>query len=626
MSNRLKKVATLVYTPSSSYVVQAPAYYRTVTYYTPGHYAVRDAGGELSASTIGGSIGTKTYGYVITKDWVPPSATTYSILVQPVPQTIYTPASITFTGQTGWNAGASSLEPLFGDGHFTFQVKSFPSPMSVGIGYGDNSVLPSEPSHSLYFSGTSVVFQEFGVTRYTPPSFSHDYGIVYKIARTGTTVRVSATSGTTEVWAYTSSLPASGPVVLDTALFAAGDYVDNPVMVSIDPTGSASGSFAALTGFGFKTASGKYASAFGSFQPMQGTGLTTGKGTATGAIPTMIGVAADRPYCSGLGTLPLLTGTADGGYPRVTLLTGFGAFEAPIGFAIGLTGEVGSVSASFPAPAGLGGDYDYGDVQGSFAPMRGYGDQGAAVNVPGFSSDNLTDVFLVGDYFVCSDTFSTTLPSDALTVGDFLEAFDVVTGDVTDELVLSDSMTVQQAIEAIIQSTLTAGNNITSSVRVELPGGVIPGEPLQYAVNVLTGALTTYSGFGFDQYARAEQTLYGCRSDGVYRIRRGDDDGVPLQAHVDFGESVYGSTKIKTVESVYLGVTTDGSITARVSADGAERRYRVVPRGTLHRALTAKGVPGRTWGVSLEVVDATEFELDVLEVQVGITSGRWRSR
>jgi len=616
MSNRLKKVATLVYTPSSSYVVRAPAYYRTVTYTTPGHYAVVDAGGQLAANAMGGSIGTSYSGYVTTNDWVPPSTTTSYVLVQPVPQTIYTPASITFTGQTGWNAGASSLEPLFGDGHFTFQVKSFPSPMSVGIGYGDNSVLPSEPSHSLYFSGTSVVFQEFGVTRYTPAGFTHGYGIVYKIARTGTSVRASATSGATEVWAYTSALPASGPVVLDTAMFAAGDYVDNPVMVSIDPTGSASGSFAALIGVGFKTVSGKYASALGSFSPMQGTGLTTGKGTAAGAIPRMIGVAANRPYCSGLGALPLLTGTADGGYPRVTLLTGFGAFEAPIGFATGLTGEVGSVSASFPAPAGLGGDFDYGELRGSFAPMRGYADQGVAVNVPGFSSDDLPDVLLVGDYFVASNTFSTTLPSDVLAVGDFLEAFNAVNGDVMDALVFADSLVVEAVVEAWFSSGLSVGNDMSPEAQATI----------QYVVNVLTNALTTYSGFGFVGFARTSNDSYGCKTDGLYRVRHGDDNGVPIDASVDFGDSTLGSVGSKFLDYVHLGIDTDGVVQVTLVADGVSRTYVAARRDKLARVPAAKGITGRKWGTHLTVTGATSLDLDAVDVRVGVNNSKWKPR
>jgi len=44
------------------------------------------------------------------------------------------------------------------------------------------------------------------------------------------------------------------------------------------------------------------------------------------------------------------------------------------------------------------------------------------------------------------------------------------------------------------------------------------------------------------------------------------------------------------------------------------------------RAKPAKGVNARLWNVSLEIVDATEFELDLVEIQVGVSSRRWTSR
>jgi hypothetical protein len=77
---------------------------------------------------------------------------------------------------------------------------------------------------------------------------------------------------------------------------------------------------------------------------------------------------------------------------------------------------------------------------------------------------------------------------------------------------------------------------------------------------------------------------------------------------------------------VYLGAATDGQLYVRMDTGLDSRLYRVVQRGDMMRALTAKGVGSRMWNVSLEIVDTTDFELDVVEIQVGVASGRWRSR
>lgn len=68
-------------------------------------------------------------------------------------------------------------------------------------------------------------------------------------------------------------------------------------------------------------------------------------------------------------------------------------------------------------------------------------------------------------------------------------------------------------------------------------------EALQYAVNVLTGALTTYQNFGFTQFARVGGETYTIRPDGLYCLRGDTDNGETLRAMIDFGASDYGTAK-----------------------------------------------------------------------------------
>jgi hypothetical protein len=112
----------------------------------------------------------------------------------------------------------------------------------------------------------------------------------------------------------------------------------------------------------------------------------------------------------------------------------------------------------------------------------------------------------------------------------------------------------------------------------------------------------------------------------VYRARAGDDDGTRLNAYVDFGTTDFGASTVKSVEAVYMGVATDGELYARMETGTHSRLYRVVPRGDMMRAKPAAGVHARLWNVSLEIVDATEFELDLVEIKVGVSSRRWTSR
>ncbi|MNG21487.1 hypothetical protein D3C84_1058580 [compost metagenome] len=69
-------------------------------------------------------------------------------------------------------------------------------------------------------------------------------------------------------------------------------------------------------------------------------------------------------------------------------------------------------------------------------------------------------------------------------------------------------------------------------------------------------------------------------------------------------------------------MTTDGDALVTLRCDGVDRRYRVLSRGAVSRATAAKGVSGRTWGLVLEVADATEFELDAVEHIVSVAARR----
>lgn len=604
MANRLKKLADARYTPGTPGQPYVPGYCTLVPYTVPGYQ-------QVTTQLFLGEDG-ELHIFYTTGAYVPPKTAYRQVCYPSRPYIPAVPPTVTYTAINGWNGGARSVDQLDGDGYVEFQVNSGASATVVGFSSQDLSNLPSEPSHALYIHGSAVDVMESGVVVHTA-SVSHTYANVYRIERRGLTVTYS--SG---VWSYTSAAPSSGAVFVDAAMYASGDFIDNPVVESLGNTGEAAGSLAAMFGHGYE---GAYAEAYGSLGAMTGEAGVIFVTSASGSLQALTGVASDYPYNYGSGALQALAGTGDGGYPEVSLIYGVGVMPSMLGTSVGFTGEVGTAIGSLAAMAGLASEGAYGEVRGTLPALTGYADSGWPIENEKFHQE----VFLVGDFYVASNPASGSILDELELTDEFVYGLSV--DDVIyDALALSDSLTVEQAIEALIEASLLLGNDLSAALRLELPGGVIAGEPVQYAVNVLTGALTTYSGFGFSSFARSGQELYGCKGDGVYRVRHGDDDGDLIQGHVDFGTTDFGSTGVKAVESVYLGVATDGQVVARLVADdGDERQYRVVQRGPIMRAVTAKGVGGRMWNVALEIIDAREFELDVLEVQVGI-SRRWGSR
>lgn len=226
----------------------------------------------------------------------------------------------------------------------------------------------------------------------------------------------------------------------------------------------------------------------------------------------------------------------------------------------------------------------------------------------------------IGDDLGLSDSVVGASPvsasvDNAITVGSSMVGNPLLSAVTVDALLLMDAYARSTALEA----------SIGASITVASANGVANAD-VQYAVNVITGALTEYAGFDFSAMAGSAGSTYGARASGVYRIRGGDDNGSPVSIHIDFGATDFAERVAKSLEAVYVGASTDGAMYIRVNADTRSDLYRVVQRDPISRAVTGKGIASRKWGVELDVYDATEFELDTIELLVGAASRRWSSR
>lgn len=178
-----------------------------------------------------------------------------------------------------------------------------------------------------------------------------------------------------------------------------------------------------------------------------------------------------------------------------------------------------------------------------------------------------------------------------------------------------------------VQSEATLGTLVQllamEQVAVTSNGVAAQQEAIQYAVNVATGALSTYQGFDFRGFARTAGGTYAFRADGLYRIGAQTDDGELISALLDFGADDLGANTVKHVNQAYIGVRTDGQCFVRVKTDdGRERVYRVRNDQNVRRATLAKGVSGRYWSVQLEIVGASFAEVDSVELLIGATQRR----
>ncbi|MNX63328.1 hypothetical protein D3C86_943220 [compost metagenome] len=612
MANQLKKLALLQYTPGSPYVPGRPAYCTS--------------GGEGDAAASGGSSGSVAGGsssVIVTTDpytgdpqvrvsysgplysnqgQTTGGGSTTAVCYPAIPATQAVPPSATYTAVQGWNGGGRSRTPMVGDGAFTFEISAGTVATVVGLSAADAETLPNEPTHAFYVHQGVVDVMESGTVVATAPS-AHDATKRYAISRTGTAVTYEY-----DGWVYTSATAAtSEPVYLDAAIYASGDAVDDPLLTGPQSlAGTLMGDLPPM--FGALTDALEYSNLTGVLPRLTSELIVLSGEVASlgGSLPMALLLASDRNYAQMVGSLPLPTMFGYGGFPEVFIATLAGVLPPLASWSLGYTGEVGTLDATLPPlDAVLVDRAGYGEVGVTLPAVQGF-----MLQFPETAYGWARSTLISADFYLTSRTHSAAL-RDGLRVSDSFTLTVTIDGELFDALALSDSTSGTRALTALIQSGLWLGGDAQQTAEV------------QYAVNVLTSALTTYEGLAFQQFALAAGRVYGVRPDGVYLLRPGDDNGSPISVYVDFGTSDFGTTSAKTVEAVYLGLDTDGEAVVTLRNDGVDRAYRVIPRGPLMRADAARGVTGRQWNLTLEVVDATELTLDGVEQLVAVATRRW---
>lgn len=609
MPNRLQKLAIANYTPAVPYQPAVPARCVQVPYQVPGQF-VLDGYTKVSGRD---GFGNPTVQYIPKYRWVAGHTAYRQVCYPAQPEVRAVPEQTTYTAITGWNSGARSIAALTDDGYVEFSVNAGAFGAVVGLSYSDQSTLPSEQSHAFYVHAGLVDIIEFGRV-VAAGVIPHSAGSVYRISRTGQVVTYSVAG-----WSMISSTPSAGAVVLDASLYASGDYVDNPEIVDTGSSGSGQGYFAPLMGSGH---AGAYAEGYGWFRALEGVGQGRINASGSGVFRPLQGVGADRPYAEGRGEFASLDGGGDGGYPQISIATGVGVFSALSGVGIGLTGEIGQGAGSFGPLDGMAADRVYGQGQGTFQALSGGGGvSGLAPNEAFFSSGlALFDIYTPDN--LASATFSS-----GLQIGSSFELVPMDSASFSSVLRLGSIWRTEYAVEAFFSSGLRLGGSAAGAATPETLAGQLAAEPAQYAINVLTGALTRYAAFTFDAFAQGVgQPLYACRPDGVYLMRPGDDDGSLQRAFLDLGATDYGTSANKRLESVYFGINTDGDVTMHLMADKADQSYRLGQQGPMARVKTAKGASGRLWNMALEIDGASRFELDAIEVNVGASGRRIMGR
>lgn len=135
-----------------------------------------------------------------------------------------------------------------------------------------------------------------------------------------------------------------------------------------------------------------------------------------------------------------------------------------------------------------------------------------------------------------------------------------------------------------------------------------------WAMNTRTGAITEYSNYEFNSFARLGNEYIGASANGLYELVGSTDDGTAIAAQLKSGFAQWAGSRFTHLKSVYLGVRGEAGFVLKViTGDGKSYHYGVSSRDMRStKVKVGKGI--RTRYIRFELIsDGDDFDLDSIE-------------
>lgn len=544
--------------------------------------------------------------------------------VPPSPGTPPTPSQVITSLNLGWNSYSRSIDPVGVGESITFTLANnygtfialgtvaeegqnialFNWGLMVdvsGVKVMENGVVVATLASSYNsltafsidrnFDGTLTYRADLAeYTTLTPPALSE---VLYAFAHL-------YSGGDRVLCASTASLATAVPASCE--MSGAGSLLVGPPSVN--------GTFLAkvtLGGAGTLTGSGVYPLSVAMFG---GGALTAGVSGmfGAGALPGLTGIGGDHDFAVVDADLPALTG-AGAAYtytpPQPTVALGNLPFLQFYGYI--QTVDIDNASGALPALAGVGGDYDFAQVNGQLPNLLFIGSEASRLDMaimsnlvasgPYEAARDVVFIMLSGGELVSVHDVSTIVPQETMSA--------VSVESVSD-------MLAEFGLYYMSQSNLSSVN-----VQAYDAGPALNGVGRVWVVNIDTNAATQYDDYAFNSFFKRESDgkWYGVADDGVYLLEGDDDDGRDIAALVSLPMSDFGEPSLKHVPNVYIGGSSSEKLLIKVVVDDTEVVYeaRHIEENTeTTRVDLGRGLRGNNWQFDI-MSSAGNFELKSVE-------------
>lgn len=610
MANRLVKLADTEYTPAVLEVIARPAYCTTVSrvravtsyVYTNrtgvvGYTHTTSPDPTNPSSNLGYNSPVTTPVYRTTRVRTPVTRyiTVYEDMCFPaVPGVEGRDARLLDIAVEGWDAAARSLLLYTDDITLAFEFNPGGAGMLCGLTpAGRWGGRYTDIRHGLRLDSGRIYVTEYGVDK---ASISYTPGDRPSIRRVGS--RVSYHLGD---WGYESLIPGPGTLVVGACLYLSGDFIDSPVVSRLIH-------IAVTSEWGWRDLNMPIHRLSVRAPWGWGARVTMGEGFVSVDFP--VGMAASQDSYGGVAVdiggvavqsndTPLVLGSRV--FPSFPYNVAAQGSKVSIGGVDGAAGSFEVAASDYVYGEAVFDVFDVGVAALSYDEPKGTG--------------SASELFLVRDAYTSDPVIYASI-LERLGVGSTIDVLLAIDAGIVDYLVPGDTADAAMVFGAVLSSTLHVSDN----------QGVVRNAVLQYATNLITGAVGRYEGFDFRGFVKSGMQTFGWKPDGLYRMGYAEDTGEEIQALIDFAAEDFDTTNRKSIRALFFGVDTDGVLYARLVDDNdCDATYRVIPHGDTQRANPAQRPTSRFWRLRLEIADATFADLDNVEWKAATTGRRTRS-
>ena len=197
------------------------------------------------------------------------------------------------------------------------------------------------------------------------------------------------------------------------------------------------------------------------------------------------------------------------------------------------------------------------------------------------------------------------LLADTVGAGDTITSAPLILQVVADEGV---------AIEGTDALQMLYDGRLSDTISLTAVYPSVGGSVTTWALNTKTGALTEYSDYAFNSFARLDGKHIAASSEGLYELTGDTDDGQDIVAEMESALVQMAGSRFTSFRAAYLAVRGGGQFVLRLeTGDGKTYNYAVTADDMATTKINlGKGLRARYFSFTL-ISSGQDFDLEALE-------------